>query len=247
MGNQLATTQWSVVLAAKEGTESEARRALEALCASYWYPAYAFIRVRGFSPEEARDLTQSFFADLLERDVMQAVDRSKGRFRSFLHACLGNFLSHHRDEARTLKRGGHVEIVTLDAPIDADQAERRFQREPVEELTPEQIFERRWGLTVMERALERLEADFEASGKASQFPVLRRYLSGSEPHISYRDAASELGMSEGAVKNAVMRMRQRYGALLREEVGETVAAGELDDELRHLLAVIQPWHSGADA
>jgi RNA polymerase sigma-70 factor (ECF subfamily) len=241
MGDRFATTQWSIVLAARDGTESEARRALESLCVSYWYPTYAFVRGRGHRPEEARDLTQSFFADLLERDVMKSVDRDKGRFRSFLLACLGNFLSHDRDRNRTLKRGAGFEFVSLDAAMDTKTAEARFQREPVDELTPEQIFERRWGLTVMERAMRRLGEESVEAGKEAHFLRLRQYLTGDGDHGSYRAAAAELGISEAAIKNAVRRMRQRYGTLLRREVGETVAHDELDDELRHLLAVIRPW------
>lgn len=245
MGGRFATTQWSVVLAARDGTESEARQALESLCVSYWYPIYAFIRGRGHDPEEARDLTQEFFAELLERDIVRAADRAKGRFRSFLKACLSNFLSHRRERNRTKKRGGEAEIVPLDLDLDADAAEARFRREPADELTPEQIFERRWGLTVLERAMRRLETESDESGRGVHFQRLSHYLTGTTPHLSYREAAAELAMTEGAVKTAVHRLRKRYGALLRKEVGDTVAAEELDAELRHLLEVIQPWRKGA--
>ena len=153
MTRQFATTQWNVVLAARDGNESHARLALGSLCEAYWFPLYAYIRHRGHAADEARDLTQAFFADLLSRDFLSAIDRSKGRFRSFLLASLEHFLSHERDKARALKNGGGVQTLSL----DADLAETRYRHEPADHLTPELVFERRWGLTVMERAMERLQ------------------------------------------------------------------------------------------
>ena len=236
MGAGFPTTQWSVVLAARGRIGAEACEALEALCNAYWYPLYVYIRGRGHDPETARDLTQAFFADLLERDFLRPVDPAKGRFRAFLLASLKNFLGHQRERTQALKRGAGVPTLSL----DGEDAERRFGREPVENLTPEQIFERRWGLTIMERAMERLEA--ASSSRAGQFDRLRGYLTGAEPAVSYRQVAADLGLSEGAVKTAVHRLRQEYGRLLREEIAATIAdPGELDDELRHLLTVIRPW------
>jgi len=230
------TTQWSVVLAARGHTGAEAREALESLCSVYWYPLYAYTRSRGNDPETARDLTQAFFAHLLERDLLQPVDPAKGRFRSFLLASLKNFLGHERERAQALKRGGGVPTLSM----DGEDAEGRFSREPVERLTPEQIFERRWGLTIMQRAMERLEA--ASASRPGQFDRLKGYLTGAEPQVAYRQAAADLGLSEGAVKTAVHRLRREYGLILREEIKATIAdADELDDELRHLLAVIRPW------
>lgn len=241
MSPEFATTQWSMVLAARDGSDTEARRALEGLCNSYWYPLYAFVRGQGKDPDSARDLTQAFFAELLEKDMLQAIDRSKGRFRSFLLASLKNFLSHERDKAEALKRGGGTHTVSM----DADDAETRYQLEPVDALTPDQIFERRWGLTIMERAMARLETETNSSAvRPDQFEQLKPFLTGSEPSIPYKEVASDLGTSEGAIKTAVHRMRQSYGRILRQEIAETLGnPAELDNELRHLLTVIRPWQS----
>jgi RNA polymerase sigma-70 factor (ECF subfamily) len=235
VGNRFATTQWNVVLAAREGSETQARRALESLCEAYWYPLYAYVRRRTPSAEEARDLTQAFFADLLSRDFLSGIDRSKGRFRSFLLASLEHFLSRERDKAATLKRGAGVRPLAL----DAREAEARYQQEPQDQLTPELIFERRWGMTVMERTMDRLQAEF--ADQPERFERLRPCLTGSESG-QYREIGDALGMSENAVKAAVHRLRQRYGQLLRDEIAETVAdQGEVDEEVRHLLAVVRPW------
>ena len=236
MTNPFATTQWNMVLAARDGTATEARRALELLCEAYWYPLYAFVRRRGHEADEARDLTQAFFADLLGRDFLAAVDRSKGRFRSFLLASLEHFLSHERDKAHALKKGGGVPPLSLDSAM----AETRYSHEPADRVTPETVFERRWGLTVMERAMDRLRAE---SAKDERFERLKPYLTGSDEHTPYKEAAEALGMTETAVKAAVHRLRQRFGRLLREEIAQTVAdPAEVDDELRHLLSVVRPWH-----
>ena len=230
------TTQWSVVLAARGHTGAEARAALESLCGVYWYPLYAYTRSRGHDPETARDLTQAFFTHLLEQEILRPVDPAKGRFRAFLLASLKNFLSHEREKAQALKRGGGVSTFSMDAEV----AEGRFGHEPVDRLTPEQLFERRWGLTIMERAMERLAA--ASASRPGQFDRLKGYLTGAEPTAAYRQAAADLGLSEGAVKTAVHRLRKEYGLILREEIAATIAdPNELDDELRHLLAVIRPW------
>jgi RNA polymerase sigma factor (sigma-70 family) len=236
MAARFPTTRWSVVLAAKGSDSAEVREALESLCGAYWYPLYAYTRSRGHDPETARDLTQAFFAHLLERDFLEPVAPEKGRFRAFLLASLKNFLSHERERAQALKRGGGVSTL----PIDGEDAEGRYGREPVERLTPEQVFERRWGLTIMERAMERLEA--ANASRPEQFAQLKSYLTGAEPTVAYREAAADLGLSEGAVKTAVHRLRKEYGRILREEIAATVAEpGDLDDELRHLLTVVRPW------
>jgi len=223
------------VLAAR-GDGAAAREALESLCGAYWYPLYAYSRSRGHDAEAARDLTQGFFAHLLERDFLQPVAREKGRFRAFLLASFKNFLSHERERAQALKRGGGSVTVSM----DGEDAEGRYRLEPADRLTPEQLFERRWGLTIMERAMERLEQ--ASTSRPGHFDRLKGYLTGAQPDVAYREAAAALGLSEGAVKTAVHRLRKEYGRLLREEIAATlVDPDELDDELRHLLAVIKPW------
>lgn len=235
MSDQFATTQWKVVIDARDGTESQARAALESLCHAYWFPLYAYVRSRGYDADEARDLTQAFFADLLGRNFLGAIDRSKGRFRSFLLASLGNFLSREREKANTLKKGSGAQPISLDA---AD-AETRYRLEPADLVTPDKVFERRWGLTVMERAMQRLGAEYH--DEPGRFDRLKQCLTGDNPG-RYSELAGVLGMTEAAVKAAVHRLRQRYGQLLRAEIAETVTSpAEVDEELRHLLEVVRPW------
>lgn len=235
MSNQFATTQWKVVLEARDGTESQARAALEALCRAYWFPLYAYVRSRGYDADRAADLTQAFFADLLGRNFLNAIDRSKGRFRSFLLASLGHFLSHEREKATALKHGGGVPPMSLDT---AD-AEVRYRLEPADTVTPDLVFERRWGLTVMERTMERLRVEFD--DETGRFDQLKACLTGDHPE-RYADIAATLGTTPAAVKAAVHRLRQRYGRLLREEIADTVTSPtEVDEELRHLLGVVRPW------
>jgi len=236
MSAKVATTQWSQVLAARDGTDTEARAALEMLCQTYWQPLYAYIRHQGSDPEEARDLTQAYFAELLEKDFLANVDRSKGRFRSFLLASLRNFLSHERDRERALKRGGGTPTLSL----DVEAGEAGYALRPVEATTPVDVFERRWAMTVLDRALDRLREESTAAGDVSQFEQLKQYLTSSEPQATYREVAETTGLSEGAVATAVHRLRQRYGRCLRAEIVETVVdTAEVDDELRHMLAVVR--------
>ena len=238
MTKRFATTQWKVVLDARDGTESQARLALESLCHAYWFPLYAYVRRRGHDADQARDLTQAFFADLLGRNFLEAIDRSRGRFRSFLLASLENFLSHERDKANALKKGGGQAPISLDG---AD-AETRYRLEPADPETPELVFERRWGVTVMERTMERLRAEY--AGEPGRFEQLKPCLTGDNPD-RYAEIAAGLGMTEAAVKAAVHRLRQRYGRLLRDEIAETVTSpSEVDEELRHLLGVLRPWQDG---
>jgi len=232
---RFATTQWNVVLEARDGTESRARLALESLCNAHWFPLYVYVRSRGNGADEARDLTQAFFADLLERNFLDAIDRSKGRFRSFMLASLEHFLSNQRDKANALKKGGGAQPISLDA-VDA---ETRYRHEPADPVTPELVFERRWGLTVMERTMDRLRAEY--ADQPGRFEQLKPCLTGDNTD-RYRELAAALGMSEPAVKAAVHRLRQRYGRLLRAEIAETVTSeAEVDQELRHLLGVVRPW------
>jgi RNA polymerase sigma-70 factor (ECF subfamily) len=234
-----ATTQWSRVLTARDGSDSDAHRALETLCQTYWLPLYAFVRRQGHDPEAARDLTQAFFAELLARDFLKSVEPGLGRFRSFLLASLKNFLSHERDRVRALKRGGGTVTISL----ETSTVEAQFGGEQgTEQLTPEEIFERQWALTVLERALERVRQEARRAGNPGQFELLKPYLTGEAGRAPYSEVADRLGMSEGAVKAAVLRLRKRFGRALRAEIADTVAdPAEVDDEIRRLLNVIRPW------
>jgi len=241
MTGRVATTQWSQVLAARDGSDTEARAALESLCQTYWQPLYAFIRHQGASPDEARDLTQGFFAEFLEKDFLAGVDPDKGRFRSFLLASLRHFLSHERDRSRALKRGGG----TLTLSLDTDVAEERYLHEPATGGTPEEVFERRWALTVLGRALATLRQESTGEDQQQRFEVLKPYLTGEEPRRPYREVGEELGITELAVRRAVHRLRRRYGQVLRDEISETVAGEDaIEDEVRHLLTAIGPWDRG---
>jgi len=237
MSGKVATTQWSQVLAARDGSDTEARAALESLCQTYWQPLYAYIRHQGSSPDEARDLTQGFFAEFLEKEFLSSVDPEKGRFRSFMLASLRNFLSHERDRERALKRGGG----TLTLSLDVEAGEAGYSIEPTEELTPEDVFEYRWAMTVLDRAVDRLQLESEEAGTAFQFENLQQYLTDRGPQLPYRDTATALGMSEAATKSAVQRLRRRLGRCLRTEIAETVAnPADVDDEVRNLLSKLRP-------
>lgn len=228
---RFATTRWSLVLGARDGDSAASQAALAELCESYWFPLYAFVRRQGHGPDDAADLTQGFFAKLLEKNYLQDVRPDAGRFRSFLLASLKHFIYNEWDRQQAQKRGGHVPKISLDAAL----AESRYAIEPVESRTPEDLYERHWALTVLQRALERLEAETPA-GKRDRFENLRPYLTGDGSDATYAEVAARLGLSEGGVKVAVHRLRHRFGAMLRQEIGETVAdPQEVDDEIRHLL------------
>ncbi|MGB5817043.1 MAG: sigma-70 family RNA polymerase sigma factor [Thermoanaerobaculia bacterium] len=236
MSAQIATTQWSQVLAARDGSETEARRALEELCQTYWQPLYAYVRHQGASPDEASDLTQAYFTELLEKDLLADVDPTKGRFRAYLLATLRNFLSRDRTKAGRLKRGGGTSTLSL----DMEAGEERYTVHSIEKQTPEDIFEHRWAVTVLDRAMGRLERDSSFAGGEEQFRSLKPYLTGDLPQLPYRQVAASLGMSEGAVKVAVHRLRKRFGEYLRLEIAETVVdPSDVDDEVRHLLEVVR--------
>ena len=237
MSARFPTTQWSRVLAARNRTDSDARKALETLCQTYWHPLYAFVRRRGHDPDAARDLVQGYFAELLEKDFLKDVAPELGRFRSFLLVSLKNFLSHERDRARALKRGGDVQVISLD-----DASTRNVAEASVEHMTPEQVFERQWALTVLDQALERLRQEARESRGEARFEALKPYLTGHAGPTPYGEAAERLGMSEGSVRAAVLRLRKRFGRALRAQIAETVAdPGEVDDEIRRMLSVIRPW------
>jgi RNA polymerase sigma-70 factor (ECF subfamily) len=228
------TTHWSVILAAANQETPEAAAALESLCRAYWYPLYAYVRREGHNPADAQDLTQGFFAGLLARNSLLRVAPEKGKFRSFLLASMRHFLSDQRDRARTAKRGGGQEVLSL----DAQEAEERYHLEPVDRLDAERIYERRWAMTLLEQALSRLREETIAAGKADAFAALRDFVAG-ENDISCAEAAAQLGLTEGAVKSAVHRLRQRYRELVREEIARTVTdPEEIDEEIRYLITVM---------
>ncbi len=225
------TTHWSVVVSAR-GDRSGARVALEKLCQAYWYPLYAFVRRQGLSEHDAQDLTQEFFARLLEKDWLAGVDRERGRFRSWLLAALKHFLANEWTRNRTQKRGGGAVLFSFDE-LDA---ESRLRHEPATD-SPEQIYDRRWAMTLLEQVMARLRTEMAGAGKLGHFEALKFCLTGEKS--GYAEVGARLGMSEGAVKVAVHRLRERYRALLRAEIAETVATEEeVEDELRALLTAL---------
>lgn len=229
------TTHWSVVLTAGRSDTTRAHDALAKLCQTYWYPLYAYVRRRGQSPEDAQDLTQEFFARLLEKNWVGNADQTKGRFRTFLISAMNHFLADEWDKARAQKRGGGVAPV----PLQFETAETRYGVEPADPATPERVFERRWALTLLEEVLNRLRAEYAQEGKADLFAALHPCLVGERTAQPYAELAAKMGVNEGTVKSAVHRLRQRYRQLLRDEIANTVAAAEeVDEELRHLFAVL---------
>src|SRR6185503_278917 len=230
-----ATTHWSVVLAAKEGDASKMEVALEKLCRTYWPPLYAYIRRDGNDATEAQDLTQEFFGRLLARDYLQQLRHQEGKFRSFLLAYLKNFLSKQRRKVGAQKRGGHCEFVSLNEPAGEDG----YLLEPVDELTPDQVFERRWAQAVLQKALDRLREEFLARSQGALFELLQDYQPREPGGRTYAQLGVELAMTEAAVKSAVQRMRQRHRELLREEIAHTVTRPEeIEEELRHFRALL---------
>ena len=230
-----STTLWSVVLGAGQDDLTAAAVALERLCRIYWYPIYAFIRRRGSDRPEAEDLTQAFFAHLLEKETLKKADRQKGKFRSFLLASLANFLTNEWDKRQTWKRGGRREIISL----DGDATEALYGREAVEVIAPEKLFDRHWASTLMEQVLNRLKQEYTAGDKADLFLKLEPGLTQEVTPGLYAGWAAALGMSEGAVKVALHRLRRRFGELLRSEIAQTVASpAEVDEEIRYLFTAI---------
>jgi RNA polymerase sigma factor (sigma-70 family) len=231
---QFTTTHWSVVLAAQAGDAPECGLALERLCRAYWYPLYAHIRRRGHSPEDAQDLTQGFFLHLIERKPFGGLHPDKGRFRSFLLAALNYYLADERDRQHAQKRGGGREYISLDATA----AEARYRLEPVDEDSPDRLFERHWALALLDQVLVRLEQDYAGSDRAEWFRHLEPFLVEGSRTRSYAEVAGDLSTTEEAVKKAVQRLRQRYGRLFREEIAHTLAdPTEVEDELRHLREI----------
>jgi len=236
VGRRFKTTRWSIVLAAGRTPTRTSSDALTRLCEIYWYPLYAYVRRWGYDADEAQDLTQEFFARLLEKHYLRDADPSRGRFRSFLLTSLKHFLSNERDRASAVKRGGRVSVV----PLEIENAEGRYSLEPPDIETPERIYERRWALTLLERTLSKLRAESVAGGKQALFERLEGHLTGEQDTLPYAEVASALGMTEGAVKVAVHRLRRRFGALLRAEIAETVAdPAQVDDEIRELFRALR--------
>lgn len=225
-----------MVLAAGEADSPRAREALAALCEIYWYPLYAFIRRQGCTAEEAGDLVQGYFLQLLEKGVLSAVRPEAGRFRSFLLASMKHFLSNQRDRERALKRGGG----SLPIRLEFDAAEGRYRIDPADDsLTPERLFERQWAMTLLERCMSSLREESVRAGETARFDLLQVYLTGEEPAAPYRKVAAELGLSESAVGVAVHRLRQRFGQVLREVIAQTVTnPGQIDDEIRYMLSAL---------
>ncbi|PYJ80180.1 MAG: RNA polymerase subunit sigma-24 [Verrucomicrobia bacterium] len=230
-----ATTHWSVVLAAR-GESTEANAALEKLCRTYWWPLYGFVRRQGYKPEEAQDLTQAFFARLLERRDLETVRQERGRLRSYLLASVKNFLSKARHREMTVKRGEGRPLVSLDDLL----ARERADQEPAHKLSADRIYERRWALTLLEQVLARLRVEYEAAGKLPLFDRLKELLAGESSQPSQAEIAAEMQMTENAVKQAFHRLRYRYRQLLHEEIAHTVAVpDDVEDELRHFISVLQ--------
>jgi RNA polymerase sigma factor (sigma-70 family) len=231
-----ATTHWSVVLAAQQTESPAAREALEKLCRSYWRPIYSFVRRQGVGPEEAEDLTQAFFALLLERRDLDMVRKEKGRLRSYLLVSLKHFLANERHRATAIKRGQGQRLIPLGELRSAEGS----NLESADTLSPDRIYERRWALTVLEQVFARLKNEYGAAKSARLFNRLKELLAGESSQPSQAKIAGELGMTENAVKQAFHRFRQRYQLLLREEIAHTVAVpGDIEDELRHLIAVLR--------
>lgn len=228
-------TQWTVVLAAGSTPSPESAAALERLCQAYWYPLYAFVRRSGYSPSDAEDLAQEFFARLLQHNWIAYADHHKGRFRSFLLMAMKRFLAKEWDKARARKRGGEARLV----PLRLDTAETRYRQEPADTRTPEQVFEREWALALLESVLKRMRADHVRGGKGKLFEALEPCLVGDRERQPYAALGAKLGMTEGAVKVAVCRLRERYRECLREEISHTVVSpAEVEEELRHLFRVL---------
>jgi RNA polymerase sigma-70 factor (ECF subfamily) len=229
------STRWSVVLRAQDRASPQAEAALAILCDTYWYPLYAFIRRQVSDTDLAHDLTQELLALFLEKDFLGQAERDKGRFRAYLLACCKHFLSNQRDRERAQKRGGACRALSL----DFRGADDRYRQEPVHNLTPETLFERRWALTLLDQVLERLQQEYHAGGRTALYEALKVALFGGPEAPSHAEIGASLGMTPAAVKKAAQRFRQRYRVLLRQQIADTVEDPEqIDEEIRSLFAVL---------
>ncbi len=231
------TTHWSVVLSAREADSPQSAAALETLCRTYWYPLYAYARRQNRPPHDAQDLTQSFFARLLQKDYLQAAAREKGRFRTFLLVAFKRFLANEWDREHAQKRGGFAPIVSIDEQI----AESRFAAETSHNVPPDVLFDRHWAMTLLERTMTQLHDEYVASGRAKLFEYLQSCLARDESALPYGEIAARLKLTEAAVKMAVHRLRARYRDILRAEIAHTVSSEEeVEDEVRHLFSAFGP-------
>jgi RNA polymerase sigma-70 factor (ECF subfamily) len=232
---QFTTTHWSVVLAAAQCGTNRSCDALELLCRTYWFPLYAFVCRRGYKQPEAQDLIQEFFARLLEKDYLRGVDRAKGKFRSFLLASLEHFLAKEWRRTNAQKRGGGVNLISLD-----DQSNELAARQiAASSLSPEELFDQQWAIAVLDQVVGKLQQEFRATGKAAAFEQLKIYLTGERQDKSYAETAAKLNTTEAALKMAVSRMRRRYGELLRAEIAATLSSpDEVEEELHTLFAAL---------
>jgi RNA polymerase sigma-70 factor (ECF subfamily) len=230
-----ATTHWSVVLAAGESGSHGAQTALETLCRAYWYPIYVYVRRKGHGPESAQDLTQEFFAQLISKEHLKLADRDKGKFRTFLLAMLDHFLAREWSRAHRQKRGGQFTFISL----DQQSPEERYRIEPQDNQTPERYFDRQWALTVLERTMSTLEQECRSSGRGDFFLQAKGLLTAGPEGGTSIEISQRLGMSDGAIRVAVHRLRQRYGELLSNEIAQTVEGpADVQEEIRYLLGVL---------
>ena len=230
------TTHWSVVLAAGQLSEPSAAGALEKLCATYWYPLYAWLRCRGHGHHDAQDLTQAFLVHLLDRDRLQKPTPEKGKFRSFLLASLKNFLTNEWDKTQALKRGAQFTFIS----VDEEMGESRFRIEPSHDAMPDKAFEQSWAMTLLELVLGQLKQEYARADKSALFDALQGYLSGDKGGVPYVEMAARLNLSEAALKMSVLRLRRRFGELLRAEIAHTVTRPEeIDEEIRALFAAVR--------
>jgi len=235
VGGEFGTTHWGVVLQAANGDCPKAALALEKLCLTYWHPLYTFVRRRGFGKEDAQDIIQGFFLQLLAHEAFKGVNPAKGRFRSFLLAALNYYISDDREKAHALKRGGGQ----LPVPFDFEEAEARYGLALADTWSPDKAFERQWALTILDRVLFRLEQEYRDAGRDRLFAAIKPYLVETSHSTSYAEVALRLLVSEEVIKKSVQRLRQRYGVMFREEIAHTLSdPAELEDELRYLRAVM---------
>ncbi len=233
---EFATTQWSVVHAAGATSSAASQQALATLCQAYWYPLYSYVRRRVSNPGDAQDLTQAFFAELLAKNYVATVDPTRGRFRAYLLTAFKHFLSKEWEKGRAQKRGGGRPPISLNFDLE----DSRYGSEPATDLTPEQIFDRQWAITLLNRIMENLAAEYRASGRACQFELLKGFIIGEHAGTTYREVAEELGLTQAAAKMAAHRMRRRYRELLRHEILQTVnGPEEVDEEIQNLFSTLK--------